>query len=81
MPANRTWTRGRTCSADVESSEVPVIRDDRGELAEPFPVTFLTSPAPNAGELARRADTVDLPVLPAERAERAAFEARFGVTR
>lgn len=58
-----------------------MIRDDRGELAELFPVTFLTSPAPNAGELAHRADTVDLPVLPAERADRAAFEARFGATR
>ncbi|MEV6216872.1 TIGR02452 family protein [Nocardia sp. NPDC051833] len=54
----------------IVSPDVPVIRDDEDALSEPFPVTFLTSPAPNAGELARRAVTVDLPLLLAERAER-----------
>ncbi|MCP9624609.1 TIGR02452 family protein [Nocardia otitidiscaviarum] len=39
----------------IFSPDVPVVRDDRGDLlATPYPVSFLTSPAPNAGELARR---------------------------
>lgn len=54
----------------IVSPDVPVIRDDQGALAEPFPVTFLTSPAPNAGELARRTATVDVAPLLTERAER-----------
>ncbi|WP_206045807.1 TIGR02452 family protein [Nocardia mangyaensis] len=54
----------------VVSPDVPVIRDGRGELAPPFPVTFLTSPAPNAGELARRSATVDVREVLAQRAER-----------
>ncbi|MFB7874299.1 TIGR02452 family protein [Nocardia sp. NPDC056064] len=54
----------------IVSPDVPVIRDDRGELAPPFPVTFLTAPAPNAGQLARRADTADLGTVLAQRAER-----------
>ncbi|MEC3953367.1 TIGR02452 family protein [Nocardia sp. CDC153] len=39
----------------IYSPDVPVIRDDRGELSpEPITVSFLTSPAPNAGALADR---------------------------
>ncbi|MFC1405079.1 MULTISPECIES: TIGR02452 family protein [Streptacidiphilus] len=39
----------------IWSPGVPVIRDeDGGLLAEPFPVSFLTSPAPNAGQVLRR---------------------------
>ncbi|WP_344048796.1 TIGR02452 family protein [Streptomyces thermoalcalitolerans] len=39
----------------IWSPAVPVHRDDRGELLpEPYPVSFLTCPAPNAGEALRR---------------------------
>jgi uncharacterized protein (TIGR02452 family) len=39
----------------IWSPDVPVHRDERGDLlAEPFPVSFLTCPAPNAGQLLRR---------------------------
>lgn len=39
----------------IWSPGVPVHRDDDGRLlAEPYPVSFLTSPAPNAGEALRR---------------------------
>ncbi len=39
----------------IWSPSVPVHRGERGELsAEPFPASFLTSPAPNAGALLRR---------------------------
>jgi uncharacterized protein (TIGR02452 family) len=39
----------------IHSPGVPVFRDDRGALlAEPFEAGFLTSPAPNAGVIARR---------------------------
>ena len=39
----------------IWSPDVPVHRDDDGRLlAEPYPVSFLTSPAPNAGEALRR---------------------------
>ncbi|MFF2039463.1 TIGR02452 family protein [Kitasatospora sp. NPDC058170] len=55
----------------IVSPEVPVIRGDKGELlARPFPVTFLTSPAPNAGQLARRSEQVDVRGVLAERAVR-----------
>lgn len=41
----------------IVSPGVPVIRGEGGELlARPYPVTFLTSPAPNAGQLALRAE-------------------------
>ncbi|MET9397461.1 TIGR02452 family protein [Kitasatospora sp. NPDC002965] len=44
----------------IVSPEVPVIRGGGGELlARPYPVTFLTSPAPNAGQLALRSDAGD----------------------
>ncbi|MGY1455422.1 TIGR02452 family protein [Streptomyces sp. SS8] len=40
----------------IHSPGVPVFRDDRGALLEePFEAGFLTSPAPNAGVIARRA--------------------------
>ncbi|HEY3477762.1 MAG TPA: TIGR02452 family protein [Streptomyces sp.] len=39
----------------IWSPDVPVHRDDRGRLLEdPYPVSFLTSPAPNAGQILRR---------------------------
>ncbi|NRQ39131.1 TIGR02452 family protein [Nonomuraea sp. NN258] len=39
----------------IWSPDVPVHRGDTGELlAEPYPVSFLTSPAPNAGQVLRR---------------------------
>lgn len=39
----------------IWSPAVPVHRDDRGELLpEPYPVSFLTCPAPNAGQALRR---------------------------
>ncbi|MEW1846270.1 TIGR02452 family protein [Nonomuraea angiospora] len=39
----------------IWSPDVPVHRDERGRLlGEPYPVSFLTSPAPNAGQLLRR---------------------------
>ncbi|WP_067815325.1 TIGR02452 family protein [Nocardia inohanensis] len=47
----------------IYSPNVPVIRDDRNELvAHPFPLSFLTSPAPNAGQLALHNDGVPVPV-------------------
>ncbi|MEU4321003.1 TIGR02452 family protein [Nocardia fluminea] len=54
----------------ILSPDVPVIRDDQGELTTPFPVTFLTSPAPNATQLARRSGTVDVRDVLTQRAER-----------
>ncbi|MFC9895548.1 TIGR02452 family protein [Nocardia sp. NPDC127579] len=61
---------------------VPVIRDERGELlAEPYPVSFLTSPAPNAGQLRLRSDApVSVRAELDERAERVlAVAVRHGV--
>ena len=50
--------------AMILSPDCPVFRDDDGNLlAEPLPVTFLTSPAPNAGAVARNAPD-DLPRIP-----------------
>ncbi|GAB2936489.1 TIGR02452 family protein [Streptomyces mayteni] len=67
----------------IWSPRVPVIRTDRGELLDrPYPVSFLTSPAPNAGQLARRSPdrAVDVADVLAERAERVlAVAARHGV--
>ncbi|WP_043651761.1 TIGR02452 family protein [Nocardia thailandica] len=54
----------------IVSPDVPVIRDDGGELTRPWPVTFLTSPAPNAGELRKREDALDVREVLAERALR-----------
>jgi uncharacterized protein (TIGR02452 family) len=60
---------------------VPAIRDERGDLlAQPYGVSFLTSPAPNAGELLRRSASVDVKAVLAERAVRVlAVAARHGV--
>ncbi|WP_035798977.1 TIGR02452 family protein [Kitasatospora mediocidica] len=65
----------------IFSPGVPVIRDGRGELAaQPYEVDFLTSPAPNAGQLRRRSESVDVREVLAERALRVlAVAARHGV--
>ncbi|MBL1076586.1 TIGR02452 family protein [Nocardia sp. 2] len=66
----------------IFSPDVPVIRNERYELlAEPFPVSFLTSPAPNAGQLAlRSSEPVSVREVLAERADRVlAIAARHGV--
>ncbi|MFC4128294.1 TIGR02452 family protein [Nocardia rhizosphaerae] len=68
--AHRTSSDPAYSHRVIVSPGVPVIRDERGALADPFPVTFLTSPAPNAGELARRSAAVDVRAILAERAER-----------
>nr|WP_237551915.1 TIGR02452 family protein [Streptomyces sp. SID8367] len=57
----------------IHSPGVPVFRDDRGRLLdEPFEVGFLTSPAPNAGVIARHTpERVDrIPAALASRAGR-----------
>ncbi|MFD3701520.1 TIGR02452 family protein [Nocardia sp. NPDC058658] len=54
----------------ILSPDVPVIRDDRGELAAPFPVTFLTSPAPNVTQLRLRSAEVDVRDVLVRRADR-----------
>lgn len=57
----------------IHSPAVPVFRDDRGRLLdEPYPVAFLTSPAPNAGVIRRTAPerAAELPRVLAVRAER-----------
>jgi len=57
----------------IYSPDVPVYRDVRyGLLEAPYPVSFLTSPAPNAGDVARRrpADAAALSTVLAERAAR-----------
>lgn len=66
----------------IWSPQVPVVRDARGQLlAQPYPVSFLTSPAPNAGQLALRSpeQPVDVRGVLAERAARVlAVAARHG---
>ncbi|MEV4559146.1 TIGR02452 family protein [Kitasatospora sp. NPDC049285] len=57
----------------IWSPDVPVIRDDHGRLLDrPHRVGFLTSPAPNAGQLALRSPAAppDVRGVLAERAER-----------
>ncbi|GGZ37269.1 TIGR02452 family protein [Streptomyces inusitatus] len=57
----------------IHSPAVPVFRDDRGALLDtPYTVGFLTSPAPNAGVIARNApeETHRIPAALASRAER-----------
>ncbi|GGU58212.1 TIGR02452 family protein [Streptomyces lavendofoliae] len=57
----------------IHSPGVPVFRDDRGGLLDsPFPVGFLTSPAPNAGVITARTpeDAGRVPEALASRAER-----------
>lgn len=69
--AHRASTDLRYSHRVIVSPGVPVVRDDRGALlARPYPVTFLTSPAPNAGQLARRSPGVDVRGVLAERAVR-----------
>lgn len=65
----------------IWSPRVPVIRGPGGLLAEPYTLSFLTSPAPNAGQLALRAAgrPVDVSGLLVERARRVlAVAARHG---
>ncbi|MFF7637376.1 TIGR02452 family protein [Kitasatospora sp. NPDC008050] len=55
----------------IFSPQVPVIRDRHGALlARPYPVSFLTSAAPNAGELAVRGQGDDVAEVLGERAAR-----------
>ncbi|MFJ9693652.1 TIGR02452 family protein [Kitasatospora sp. NPDC101183] len=69
--AHRASTDLRYSHRVVVSPGVPVIRGGRGELLErPYPVTFLTSPAPNAGQLERRSPGADVRGVLAERALR-----------
>ncbi|SOB82738.1 TIGR02452 family protein [Streptomyces sp. 1331.2] len=69
--AHRASTDLRYSHRVIVSPDVPVIRDGRGELlAQPYPVTFLTSPAPNAGQLERRSPGTDVRGVLAERAVR-----------
>ncbi|MFI1912673.1 TIGR02452 family protein [Nocardia sp. NPDC020380] len=66
----------------IYSPAVPVIRDDRGALApQAIPVSFLTSPAPNAGQLVLQAGAaVDVREVLIARADRAlAVAARHGI--
>ncbi|MFB7666538.1 TIGR02452 family protein [Kitasatospora sp. NPDC056138] len=67
----------------IFSPRVPVIRQGDGALsAQPYPVSFLTSPAPNAGQLALRSGGAPVGVqkVLAERAERVlAVAAHHGV--
>ncbi len=90
--AHRASTDLRYSHRVILSPEVPVIRDDRGELADqPCEVSFLTSPAPNAGQLQLRSTApvdaaavlaVDVAAVLAERATRVlAVAARHGLRR
>ncbi|MBO1334573.1 TIGR02452 family protein [Streptomyces sp. VRA16 Mangrove soil] len=57
----------------IHAPGVPVFRDDRGRLLDaPYEVGFLTSPAPNAGVIARRTPerVAEIPAALAVRAER-----------
>ncbi|MGW0697924.1 TIGR02452 family protein [Streptomyces sp. NPDC002867] len=57
----------------IHSPNVPVFRDDRGQLLEaPYLAGFLTSPAPNAGVITRRTpeEAHRIPAALAARAER-----------
>jgi uncharacterized protein (TIGR02452 family) len=69
----------------IWSPDVPAHRDDDGRLlAEPYPVSFLTSPAPNAGEALRRDRSARnrIPRVLHERAERVlAVAAHHGARR
>ncbi|MGW3040469.1 TIGR02452 family protein [Kitasatospora sp. NPDC001159] len=69
--AHRASTDLRYSHRVIVSPGVPVIRDGRGALlARPYPVTFLTSPAPNAGQLERRSPGTNVRGVLAERAVR-----------
>lgn len=80
--AHRASTDLRYSHRVIYSPAVPVIRGHRSELlAEPYPVSFLTSPAPNAGQLALRSSApVPVRKVLEERAERVlSIAARHGV--
>ncbi len=81
--AHRASTDLRYSHRVIFSPDVPVIRDAAGVLREqPYPVSFLTSPAPNAGQLALRSSGqgVDVREVLAERAAMVlAVAARHGV--
>ncbi|AUG78864.1 hypothetical protein CFP65_4103 [Kitasatospora sp. MMS16-BH015] len=81
--AHRASTDLRYSHRVIFSPAVPVIRDDHRELLErPYPVSFLTSPAPNAGQLALRSEgrPVDVRAELVERAGRVlAVAERHGV--
>ncbi|MEV7600485.1 TIGR02452 family protein [Kitasatospora sp. NPDC089797] len=69
--AHRASTDLRYSHRVIVSPGVPVIRGGGGALlARPYPVTFLTSPAPNAGQLERRSAGTDVRGVLAERALR-----------
>ncbi|MER8102424.1 TIGR02452 family protein [Kitasatospora sp. NPDC094016] len=69
--AHRASTDLRYSHRVIVSPDVPVIRGRGGDLlARPYPATFLTSPAPNAGQLERRSADVDVRGVLAERAVR-----------
>ncbi|MER8183490.1 TIGR02452 family protein [Kitasatospora sp. NPDC094015] len=81
--AHRASTDLRYSHRVIWSPQVPVVRDASGQLlAQPYQVSFLTSPAPNAGQLALRSpqQPVDVRGVLAERAARVlAVAARHGV--
>ncbi|MFD6415710.1 TIGR02452 family protein [Streptomyces sp. NPDC060194] len=81
--AHRASTDLRYSHRVVYSPHVPVIRDGSHALLDrPYPISFLTSPAPNAGQLARRSPDgkVDVRGVLAERARRVlGVAARHGV--
>ncbi|WP_371498485.1 TIGR02452 family protein [Kitasatospora sp. NBC_00374] len=81
--AHRASTDLRYSHRVIWSPQVPVVRDGRGDLlAEPYTVSFLTSPAPNAGQLALRSPgrPVDVRGILAARADRVlAVAAQHGV--
>ncbi len=69
--AHRAQSSCLYTDAMILSPNCPVFRDDAGQLLdEPYPVTFLTSPAPNAGAIAANAPE-ELPLIPATLRKRA----------
>ncbi|MEV6280579.1 TIGR02452 family protein [Nocardia sp. NPDC051832] len=80
--AHRKSTDLRYSHRVIFAPGVPVIRDRHGDLiADPYPVSFLTSPAPNAGQLRLRSEQpVSVRAELCERADRVlAVAARHGV--
>lgn len=69
--AHRASTDLRYSHRVIVSPDVPVVRGADGALlAQPYPVTFLTSPAPNAGQLELRSAGTDVRGVLAGRAVR-----------
>lgn len=79
--AHRASTDLRYSHRVIFAPGVPVVRGEDGELlAQPYEVAFLTSPAPNAGQLERRSAGTDVRDVLAERALRVlAVAAAHGV--